>query len=135
MERLSITVDKPIAEAFQKLIEKRGYKNRSEAFRDLLRNELAKESLLNPEQECVAVVSYAFDHEKALLSKRNVEHQHSHLDMVISSMHVHATHETCVEAVIAKGPYEKLRQFCENTIAEKGVGNGKINYLPIHPEG
>ncbi|WP_301211465.1 ribbon-helix-helix protein, CopG family, partial [Turicimonas muris] len=63
MERLSITVDKPIADAFQKLIEKRGYKNRSEAFRDLLRNELAKESLLNPEQECVAVVSYAFDHE------------------------------------------------------------------------
>lgn len=132
MQRISITVDKPIAEAFDELILKRGYKNRSEAFRDLLRNELAKEALLNPEQECVAVVSYAFDHDKALLSKRNVKHQHAHLDMVISSIHVHATHGTCVEAVIAKGSYNKLKNFCENTIAEKGVGNGKINYLPIH---
>ena len=56
----------------------------------------------------------------------------THLDMVISSMHVHATHDTCVEAVIAKGSYDKLKVFCENTIAEKGVGCGEINYLPIH---
>jgi len=54
--------------------------------------------------------------------------------MVISSMHVHATHDTCVEAVIAKGPYDKLKVFCENTIAEKGVGCGEINYLPINED-
>ena len=87
---------------------------------------------MNPSHECVAVVSYTYDHRKALLSKRNVDHQHEHLDMVISSMHVHATHDTCVEAVIAKGSYDKLKVFCENTIAEKGVGCGEINYLPIH---
>lgn len=78
------------------------------------------------------LVSYTYDHRKALLSKRNVDHQHEHLDMVISSMHVHTTHDTCVEAVIAKGSYDKLKVFCENTIAEKGVGCGEINYLPIH---
>ena len=95
MQRISITVDESLAQAFDELIAKRGYQN-------------------------------------ALLSKRNVDHQHEHLDMVISSMHVHATHDTCVEAVIAKGPYDKLKVFCENTIAEKGVGCGEINYLPIH---
>ena len=131
MQRISITVDKSIAEAFDQLIAKRGYQNRSEAFRDLLRNELAKEALMNPEQECVAVVSYAYDHHKALLSKRAVEHQHKNLDMVISSTHVHATHSTCVEAVISKGKYGELKAFCEEMIAEKGVGNGKVNYLPI----
>ena len=115
MQRISITVDESLAQAFDELIAKRGYQNRSEA-----------------SQECVAVVSYTYDHRKALLSKRNVDHQHEHLDMVISSMHVHATHDTCVEAVIAKGPYDKLKVFCENTIAEKGVGCGEINYLPIH---
>ena len=121
MERLSITVDKPIADAFQKLIEKRGYKNRSEAFRDLLRNELAKESLLNPEQECVAVVSYAFDHEKALLSKRNVEHQHSHLDMVISSMHVHATHETCVKPLSPKALMKNSDNSARTLLRKKAL--------------
>lgn len=103
MQRISITVDESLAQAFDELIAKRGYQNRSEAFRDLLKKELAQEALVNPSQECVAVVSYAYDHRKALLSKRNVDHQHEHLDMVISSMHVHATHDTCVEAVIAKG--------------------------------
>lgn len=134
MQRISITVDEPIAEAFDRLIAQRGYKNRSEAFRDLLRNELAKEALMNPKQECVAVVSYAYDHHKALLSKRSVEHQHDHLGMVVCSMHVHATKNTCVEAVIAKGPYAELKKFCEQSVAEKGVGNGKINYLPIVEE-
>ena len=126
MQRISITVDESLAQAFDELIAKRGYQNRSEAFRDLLKKELA--------QEALAVVSYAYDHRKALLSKRNVDHQHEHLDMVISSMHVHATHDTCVEAVIAKGPYDKLKVFCENTIAEKGVGCGEINYLPINED-
>ncbi len=131
MQRISITVDESLAQAFDELIAKRGYQNRSEAFRDLLKKELAQEALVNPSQECVAVVSYTYDHRKSLLSKRNVDHQHEHLDMVVSSMHVHATHDTCVEAVIAKGPYDKLKVFCENTIAEKGVGCGEINYLPI----
>lgn len=134
MQRISITVDESLAQAFDELIAKRGYQNRSEAFRDLLKKELAQEALVNPSQECVAVVSYAYDHRKALLSKRNVDHQHEHLDMVISSMHVHATHDTCVEAVIAKGPYDKLKVFCENTIAEKGVGCREINYLPINED-
>ena len=131
MKRISITVDEPLARAFDDLIAKRGYENRSEAFRDLLKKELAKEALMNPEQECVAVVSYTYTHGKAALSRRNIEHQHAHLDMVISSMHVHATHNPCVEAVSAKGRYDKLKVFCENTIAEKGIGCGEINYLPI----
>ena len=78
MQRISITVDESLAQAFDELIAKRGYQNRSEAFRDLLKKELAQEALVNPSQECVAVVSYAYDHRKALLSKRNVDHQHEH---------------------------------------------------------
>ena len=56
MQRISITVDESLAQAFDELIAKRGYQNRSEAFRDLLKKELAQEALVNPSQECVAVV-------------------------------------------------------------------------------
>ena len=132
MQRISITVDESLAQAFDELIAKRGYQNRSEAFRDLLKKELAQEALVNPSQECVAVVSYTYDHRKALLSKRNVDHQHEHLDMVISSMHVHTTHDTCVDPGGRRITKKKMKVFCENTIAEKGVGCGEINYLPIH---
>ena len=54
MQRISITVDESLAQAFDELIAKRGYQNRSEAFRDLLKKELAQEALVNPSQECVA---------------------------------------------------------------------------------
>lgn len=60
MQRISITVDESLAQAFDELIAKRGYQNRSEAFRDLLKKELAQEALVNPSQECVAVVSYTY---------------------------------------------------------------------------
>ena len=53
MQRISITVDESLAQAFDELIAKRGYQNRSEAFRDLLKKELAQEALVNPSQECV----------------------------------------------------------------------------------
>ena len=96
MQRISITVDESLAQAFDELIAKRGYQNRSEAFRDLLKKELAQEALVNPSQECMAVVSYTYDHRKSLLSKRNVDHQHEHLDMVVSSMHVHPPRTTLV---------------------------------------
>lgn len=64
MQRISITVDESLAQAFDELIAKRGYQNRSEAFRDLLKKELAQEALVNPSQECVAVVSYTYDHRR-----------------------------------------------------------------------
>ena len=78
MQRISITVDESLAQAFDELIAKRGYQNRSEAFRDLLKKELAQEALVNPSQECVAVVSYTYDHRKALLSKLNVRADGKH---------------------------------------------------------
>ena len=64
MQRISITVDESLAQAFDELIAKRGYPNRSEAFRDLLKERACAGSLVNPSQECVAVVSYAYDHRK-----------------------------------------------------------------------
>ncbi len=131
MQRLSITIDEELASEFEELISKRGYQNRSEAFRDLLRKELTEEKLLNLSQQCVAVVSYCYDHNKLRLSEKTVEHQHHHLDMVISSMHVHASHNMCVETVIARGTYKEVKEFAEHTISEKGVKDGKFNIIPL----
>lgn len=131
MQRLSITIDEDLASEFDELIAKRGYQNRSEAFRDLLRKELTEEKLLDLSNQCVAVISYSYDHNKLRLSEKTVEHQHHHLDMVISSMHVHASHNMCVETVIARGTYKEIKKFAEHTISEKGVKDGKFNIIPL----
>ena len=134
MQRLTISVDDDIAEAFERLIEARRYKNRSEAFRDLLRREIAAASLVHDDAECVAVVSYAYDHHARSLSSRLTDHQHDHHDLTISSLHVHATHEKCVEAVVMRGPYSLVRALADATIAETCIEEGAVNYITVPAE-
>ena len=135
MQRLTISLDDDIATAFDELIEKQGYRNRSEAFRDLLRERLAQETIGGGEGECVAVVSYAYDHHKRQLSSKMVERQHDHTSTVISTMHVHITHDKCVEAVVMKGPVARVLDLARETVAQTGIEHGQINVIPSDAQG
>lgn len=134
MQRLTISVDEDIARAFDALIEERRYKNRSEAFRDLLRRELAQNAFERQNADCVAVVSYAFDHHARNLSSKMVEHQHEHQSIVISSMHVHISQNKCVETVVMRGPYDKVHRLAQDTIAETGIEEGAVNYIAVRQD-
>ena len=131
MQRLTFSVDDDLAEDFEQLLKARHYKNRSEAFRDLVRREIASDVAESGNGECVAVVAYAFDHKTRALSNRMVEHQHEHTSLVISSMHVHLNHDKCVEAVVMRGKMRQVRHLAETLIAETGVENGSISIIPI----
>ncbi len=134
MQRLTFSVDDDLAEDFERLLKARHYKNRSEAFRDLVRREIASDVAKSGNGECVAVVAYAFDHKTRALSNRMVEHQHEHTSLVISSMHVHLNHDKCVEAVVMRGKMRQVRHLAETMIAETGVENGSIGIIPIAEE-
>ena len=131
MQRLTFSVDDDLAEDFERLLKARHYKNRSEAFRDLVRREIASDVAESGNGECVAVVAYAFDHKTRALSNRMVEHQHEHTSLVISSMHVHLNHDKCVEVVVMRGKMRQVRHLAETLIAETGVENGSISIIPI----
>ena len=88
MQRLTFSVDDDLAEDFERLLKARHYKNRSEAFRDLVRREIASDVAESGNGECVAVVAYAFDHKTRALSNRMVEHQHEHTSLVLSLIHI-----------------------------------------------
>ena len=63
MERITISLDQDLAREFDQLIEQRGYGNRSEAVRDLLRQALEQERQAKDEGgHCVANLSYVFNH-------------------------------------------------------------------------
>ena len=102
MQRVTISLDDDLAQAFDRLIEERGYSNRSEAVRDLVRNELARREVSDDAGSCVAGVSYAFDHHERQLSKRMAAHQHAHTHLVISTMHVHIDETRCAAAVVMR---------------------------------
>lgn len=131
MQRFTISLDDDLAREFDELVKRRGYSNRSEAFRDMLRAELAQENLNKDEGSCVAVVSYSYNHEARTLSTRMVDHQHSHLGLVIATLHVHISKQECVEAVVMRGNAQDIKKLASQTIAETGVQNGAAHFIPL----
>ena len=133
MQRLTISIDDELADQFERWSERKGYDNRSEAFRDLLRRELGDEQIQSdPSSPCVATLTYLYDHHERTLSLRLMDMQHDHHDLTVSSMHAHLEHDLCVETVILKGPAGEVRAFAHAVLAERGVRQGQLHLVPLH---
>jgi CopG family transcriptional regulator, nickel-responsive regulator len=135
MQRLTISLDDELAEAFDVLIQRKGYANRSEAIRDLLRRALGETALAaGASKQCVAVLSYVYDHHQRQLAARLTDLQHDHHSLTVSTMHAHLDHETCIESVFLKGATAKVIQFAEAVKAETGVRHGNVHVVPLDAE-
>lgn len=130
MERFTISLDSQLAESFDHWIAERGYANRSEAVRDLLRAELERSRQNEPQdQHCVASLSYVYKHHERELGERLREMQHAHHDLLLSTLHVHLDHEHCLETSLLRGPSLAVRNFADRLCAERGVHHGKLNLI------
>lgn len=132
MERFTISLDEKLAVEFDRLIRERGYLNRSEAVRDLLRGKL--DSLRIQEAQapfCVANLSYVYNHHERDLAERLTGLQHRHHDLVVATTHVHLDHDNCLETMMLRGATEVVRRFADALMAERGVRHGQINLVPV----
>lgn len=135
MDRYTISLDEALAAEFDRLIRSRGYTNRSEAIRDILRRELEAERLARAEAPyCVASLSYVYNHHERQLAERLTEQQHHAHDLVVSTLHVHLDHDHCLEAVVLRGATEEVRRFADRLTAERGVRHGQLNLIPVDNE-
>jgi len=124
--RFGISIDDRLLEKFDKLIEAKGYSNRSEAVRDLIRNALVEEQWANAEEEAVGTVSLVYDHHTRELSDKLTEHQHSHHREIVSALHVHLDAHHCLEVVVLKGKAGEIRHLADELIGTKGVKHGRL---------
>lgn len=130
MQRITITLDDDLLETLDALSARRGYHNRSEAVRDILRNTLSREALSDHQQPGYGVLSYVYEHEKRDLASRLVQTQHSHHDLSVSTLHVHISHDDCLEIAVLKGKMGEIQQFADDVISQRGVRNGHLQCLP-----
>lgn len=131
MERFTISLDARLALAFDRLIRAKGYVNRSEAVRDMLRQQLGAHQLAKEEAPyCIAALSYIYDHHERELAERLTALQHRHHDLTVSAMHAHLDHDNCMETVILRGPTVSVREFADAIQAERGVRHGVLNLVP-----
>jgi len=137
MRRITISVNDDLADEFDWLLDQRGYQNRSEAFRDLVRGALEADRLASDSaSHCVACVSYVYNHHERDLAARVMAAHHAHHDLSVSTMHVHLDHDHCLEAAILRGPTAAVKRFSQLLIAERGVRHGRVNLVPVelgHP--
>lgn len=135
MERFTISLDENLAGEFDRLIRERGYQNRSEAFRDLLRGQLDALRIQQAQAPfCVASLSYVYNHHERDLAERLTGLQHQYHDLVVASTHVHLDHDNCLETTMLRGKTESVRRFADMLIAERGVRHGQLNLVPVDME-
>ena len=126
LTRIGVAIDADLLDKFDELIEQRGYSNRSEAFRDLIRNELVEESWKSPESEVVGSVTLVYNHHVRQLNDKLLDLQHDHHDSILSTLHVHLDHENCLEVLLIKGKAAAVNQIANALISTKGVKHGRL---------
>ena len=124
--RFGISMDDRLLQRFDELIERKGYVNRSEAVRDLIRNALVEDQWTRAEEEIVGTVTLVYDHHTRDLADKLTEQQHSHHGSIISALHVHLDAHHCLEVIVVRGSAAQVKRLADELIGTKGVKHGKL---------
>ena len=124
--RFGVSLDKGLLEKFDRLIESKSYTNRSEAFRDLIRQELIQKQWQSG-QEVAGAIILIYDHHKRELVNKLMDIQHEFGGMIISSQHVHLDHNNCLEIIAVKGSPKEAQKLSDSLKAVKGVKHGTLS--------
>ena len=112
--------------AFDELIAAKGYTNRSEAIRDLIRDQLITETVQDMDATVVGILFYVYDHHIRELESNLTAFQHHFYHSIISSTHIHLDHDHCLELTIIKDTAGKIKEIAEHILSMKGVRYGKL---------
>jgi CopG family transcriptional regulator, nickel-responsive regulator len=124
--RKGIAFNKEELNEFDKIIKQKGYKNRSQALRNLIRSEIIKKQKEDPKKIMMGTLTILYNHHNHNVQHNLTHVQHNHPNLIISSLHVHVNEHDCLEILVLKGVVSKIQQFSENILATNGVKHGKL---------
>lgn len=124
--RFGVSTDERLLEKFDALIAEKGYVNRSEAVRDLIRNTLVEDQWADTEADAVGTVTLVYDHHATDLSDKLTEQQHSHHEEILSTLHIHLDTHHCLEVIVLRGRAGEIKRIADALICTKGVKHGKF---------
>ncbi|HUN55196.1 MAG TPA: nickel-responsive transcriptional regulator NikR [Smithella sp.] len=119
--RFSISLDNDLLKKFDHHIKHHKCTNRSEAFRDLIREELIKseavrdlirQELVKKEctenKEITGAITLVYDHHTRELVNKVLDIQHDHHNCILSTQHIHLDHHNCFEIIVIKGKLTEI---------------------------
>lgn len=124
--RFGISLPKDLLDKFDKLIGGKNYSNRSEAFRDLIRQELIKKEWQEG-GNIAGAITLIYNHHKRELVNKLTDIQHDNQKVIISTQHIHLDHNNCLEIIAVKGHPKEAQKLADMLKAVKGVKHGMLN--------
>ena len=126
LTRFGISLDEGLLSQFDRLIEKKGYPNRSEAIRDLIRDSLVMDKWEAGREEAVGTITLVYSHDTRELTDNLTDIQHDYHSAVVSSMHIHLDGHNCLEVLVVRGPGRDIKKIADRLIGTRGVKHGKL---------
>ncbi len=126
LQRFGVSIEASLLQQFDALIKAKGYSNRSEAIRDLIRNDLVEAQWQNDEGTAVGTITLVYSHHQREMSDKLNELQHQYYDRIISVLHVHLDAHHCLEVLVVKGPKSGIREIAHRLSSTKGVKHCKF---------
>ncbi|MGA6984918.1 MAG: nickel-responsive transcriptional regulator NikR [Terriglobales bacterium] len=126
LSRIGVSIDSELLRRFDSFIGDQGYENRSEAFRDLIRDRLVGSVVVGSNALVVGTVTLIYDHHTRRLPEKLTDLQHEHHEIIISTLHAHLDHESCLEVVILRGKSRDVQKLADRLISTKGVQHGRL---------
>ena len=124
--RFSVSVETDLLQRFLRVARKRGWGNRSEALRNLMRDALVRDEW-EANAEIVGTITLVYDHHKRELADKLTSIQHDHHDAVLSATHIHLDHDNCLEMIAVRGAAKQVQRIADALIGTRGVKHGKLS--------
>lgn len=127
LRRFGVSIEKTLLKEFDGLIEKKGYANRSDALRALIRSILLEtRTQESPDMEVIGTITLVYDHRSGDLPTRLTDIQHRYHQSIVSTLHVHFDEHNCLEVLVVRGGQKVVRGIADSLIGTRGVRQGKM---------
>lgn len=125
-QRFGVSMEAPLLEQFDGLIAAKGYTNRSEAIRDLIRDYLVEEAWKAEEGFAVGTVTLVYNHHIREMSDKLTDLQHLYHEQIVSVLHVHLDAHNCLEVLVVQGEKSAIQQIAGRLSSTRGVKHCKL---------
>jgi len=131
VQRVGVSFEPELLEQFDDVIAKKGYVNRSEAIRDLVRECIAAAALQRGDGDVMGTLTIVYDHDEGDVTNKLLHLEHGHLAEILSTTHIHVTKHLCLEVLVIKGEASKAQMLADRITALKGVKQGELVLTPL----
>ncbi|MCP4137545.1 MAG: nickel-responsive transcriptional regulator NikR [bacterium] len=124
--RFGVSIDEKLLTRFDSLIGEKGYVNRSEAIRDLIRTMMVNNDISDPEAEAIGTLTLVYDHHVHEISDKLNDIQHHYFGSIVSTTHIHLDEHNCLEVLILRGKTKDVQAIADKLASIKNIRNGQL---------